>query len=84
MGEEVLNDRRCDKCACWVRLTEDNHKDSYILGHCKSLPPVVIMINGEPETIYPLTSYQDGCIKNFILKKFAPKIQSKSSVSKVN
>ena len=56
---EPLGGRRCDRCLCWVRHTEDEEDGRYHLGYCNY---------ASPQGVDMETAEYDGCIAHFILR----------------
>lgn len=57
---EAVNTAQCSSCAYWDRLPPERDMEDDA-GLCRRYPPVVLLDDGEPFTIWPLTDDADMC-----------------------
>lgn len=57
---EMPEQSQCSICAYWERLPPERDMEDDA-GLCRRYPPVVLLDNSEPFTIWPLTEDTDMC-----------------------
>lgn len=57
---DVPDKAQCSACAYWERMTDDRDMEDDA-GLCRRYPPVVLLDDSEPFTIWPITDDVDMC-----------------------
>lgn len=57
---EATDRAQCSQCAYWERLPPERDMEDDA-GLCRRYPPVVLLDNSDPFTIWPLTDETDMC-----------------------